>query len=71
MLISLDLQTPEENSAMVLGKMKETAGAYLGRKVTHAVITVPACKSYTFRRFLPLTILPDFNEGQRQATKDA
>jgi molecular chaperone DnaK (HSP70) len=30
---------------MVLGKMKETAEAYLGEKVTHAVITVPACES--------------------------
>jgi molecular chaperone DnaK (HSP70) len=29
---------------MVLGKMKETAEAYLGHKVTHAVVTVPACK---------------------------
>ena len=28
---------------MVLGKMKETAEAYLGKKVTHAVVTVPAC----------------------------
>jgi heat shock protein 5 len=56
---------------MVLGKMKETAETYLGHKVIHAVITVPACKSCTFRRLLPLTIVPDFNEGQRQATKDA
>jgi len=28
---------------MILGKMKETAEAYLGEKVTHAVVTVPAC----------------------------
>merc|ERR1719305_1353140 len=40
---------------MVLTKMKETAEAYLGKKVTHAVVTVPAY----------------FNDAQRQATKDA
>ena len=58
---------------MVLGKMKETAEAYLGEKVTHAVVTVPACKSVFILLlfdFIQMNFL-DFNDAQRQATKDA
>jgi molecular chaperone DnaK len=49
------LRSPEEISAIILGKMRSTAEDFLGQEVTDAVITVPAY----------------FNDAQRQATKDA
>jgi len=51
--------------------MKETAEAYLGHKVTHTVITVPACKLLSPHILINYASLPDFNEGQRQATKES
>ncbi|MAQ71335.1 MAG: molecular chaperone DnaK [Alphaproteobacteria bacterium] len=55
--VEIDGETyaPAQLSAMILGKMKETAESFLGSEVTQAVITVPAY----------------FNDSQRQATKDA
>jgi len=49
------MYSPEEISAMILGKMKEIAESFLGKKIGNAVVTVPAY----------------FNDAQRQATKDA
>ena len=49
------VMSPQEISARILTKMRETAEAYLGKKVTQAIVTVPAY----------------FDDSQRQATKDA
>merc|ERR1711988_72298 len=52
---SRKMYSPEEISAMILGKMREIAESFLGKKIANAVVTVPAY----------------FNDAQRQATKDA
>jgi endoplasmic reticulum chaperone BiP len=49
------MYSPEEISAMILGKMREIAESFLGKKIANAVVTVPAY----------------FNDAQRQATKDS
>ncbi|MCB0338694.1 MAG: molecular chaperone DnaK, partial [Bdellovibrionales bacterium] len=54
-MLGSESKSPQEISAQILGKMKQTAEDYLGEEVTEAVITVPAY----------------FNDAQRQATKDA
>jgi heat shock protein 5 len=53
--INSEIFTPEQISAQILSDIKASAEAYMGKKITYAVITVPAY----------------FNDAQRQATKDA